>query len=1057
MRVLLTTLCLLLLGAAFAAPVVNTWQQKIPNRFYADARRDIKVDGDLTEWSFKGNFVEINTDTALQNPPPVLSRADLSATVRLAWDSKFLYLAAVVKDDNLTPLAKAKDMPWSCDSLIMTLTVFGPTKDSSRYQQKRTVETTPTPFFGFSFYTPATGPRKWTEHSSYVTRKTADGYNVEAAISLADIGYNPRSGDRIKMAYILSDVDPGGKFTQLTLGFPQRIVSTSTSDNYMLDLVFRGSEAWTGEMVTAQRKFNNPTSLDFLGSVDVFKDRVRLKSIVLKDNGGKTMAALPVEMALKPGVTTSFSGKFTDDNLTPGVYEIAAVLDDAGKPATSAAQALFEIVASKETAQGTVGKLPDRYLVPDPYRMAFPSNSWGYTQQTITKDDYLKLVKRVYDFEYASIYSKGDKADSAHFGMHYCMAPLALYKATGEEKYLKTVLSLMRGQNEAAKKGTPSIYPIGLNKLVALLLSDANVKDDDRKMLQELMPNTINATWATSRPEEWGAFNRALLWGGMTDIAATIMPNSPNAKQWRTYADLEWNSWWPFRDHDENSSDYNAASMMDYLDWAAFRNPDLLKDPGFAKWVERYMYQVTPCGGMPGYGDASPWNASAMAWLPVYERMATITRDGRFKWAAHRLLEYFNRQMDDLFSYHQVYDSAAQGCAWAYIYADDSVQEVQPEMKSRVLTRHQVLPVDDALRKEMLTYGIKGLFYKLGNDMQPDKLILRAGGDPFAPCGMVELCSNAGHQMSSVPNFNNLMQQRSVLLTDLGYYEKGSEYHNVIFIEDLTGIAPEVPDEVVTVPAFKAGNGCTYAAINVENYKNWPVTNDRRILFTNQGLVLVKDLVDFKQPFVCRVRQQWQTREITPKGGENWVNTCIPTILMSGLGLGRGVQRWNNPNWDLLIYFTPQQGRDYEVFDRSLENIWQAVPLRISQRYRGLPEKGKPLHFTTLLWPHKPVIEVEDYVKRITVLTDTPQVTVFKVAVDDVNTCYLGINDSGTTVTAGDLSTDASVFEFQSAQTQTGASCYLFAQDVTNFAVGGKSFQQSPGKINVDKSFTVAK
>ncbi|MBI3923701.1 MAG: hypothetical protein HY318_19935, partial [Armatimonadetes bacterium] len=156
----------------------------------------------------------------------------------------------------------------------------------------------------------------------------------------------------------------------------------------------------------------------------------------------------------------------------------------------------------------------------------------------------------------------------------------------------------------------------------------------------------------------------------------------------------------------------------------------------------------------------------------------------------------------------------------------------------------------------------------------------------------------------------------------------------------------------------------------------------------------------------------------------------------------------------LLIYFTPQPGRDYEVFDRSLENEWQAVPLRVSQRYRGLPEKGKPIHFTTLLYPHRPQLEVEEFVKRVTVLKDTPEVTVFKVAFEDKRTIYLGINDTGTRIEAGDIATDARVFVFEGDPTaQPMKPTYLLAQEVSDFSVGGKAIHTSGTKTNVDKSF----
>ncbi|MDP7248384.1 MAG: hypothetical protein QGF00_02175, partial [Planctomycetota bacterium] len=168
--------------------------------------------------------------------------------------------------------------------------------------------------------------------------------------------------------------------------------------------------------------------------------------------------------------------------------------------------------------------------------------------------------------------------------------------------------------------------------------------------------------------------------------------------------------------------------------------------------------------------------------------------------------------------------------------------------------------------------------------------------------------------------------------------------------------------------------------------------------------------------------------------------------------LGRGVQRWLNPAWDLLIYFTPQPGRDYEVYDRSLENVWQAVPLRLSQRYRGLPKLGQPIHFTTLLWPHKPELDVDKYVNRIHILRDDPKVTGFRVDLTDQKSIFLGINDSGKEATCGEVTTDASVFVLTCGR--DGKSLkpgHLFAVDVSAFSLSGKAVHQSEEQVRVDR------
>lgn len=1033
-----------------AAAEIQASTADAPDRYFAPKCGEITVDGDLREWKWGDNVIALNTGTCWLSPGPVASPEDSSALVQFAWDgARTLYLAAKVSDQDLVAMEKTDTMPWSCDSLMLSLTTFGPTTDCERFRQVKTTATATEPFFGFSYYTDTTGPRKWTEHTRYAVRKTKGGYAIEAAVSLADIGYAPRPGDRIKTSFIVPDHDAGGKFSQLLRGQSRSQPGFGT----WLDLRFRDDAPFAGEVVPVQKKFLPGADPAFVGQIDVFKPGLTLTALRLKDPAGQVVATQPADIKLEPGRRLVFSASFAGASLKPGPYEVAVVTSDGKRESNGAIHESFEIVASAE-AGAVAGKLPDRYLVPDPYRFAFPSDPARYQPKAVTKADYLALTQRVLDAE-KSIFAKGRAANAGQHGPYYGLGAYVAFKATGDTNMLEAALGMMRGAHEAHATGAMTPHWAYMHKVVSLFLADPAVPEADKVWLKEFTPRVLAILWKTERPREWGAFNRALIWGAFLEIGAKLLPDNPAAKEWKAYADFEWESWWPYRDHDENSSDYNASSMMDYLDWAEFRDPAYLKDPGIARWLERELYQVVPAGAFPGYGDANPWNASCWQWIAVFERAATITRDGRFKWAAHRLLDYATRQIDDLMSYHAVYDGAAQSCAWAWLYADDTIAEVAPEMKSRVLQRARVVRVDDALRKEMAEKrGITGLYFKLEDGQQPDKLILRAGGDPFAPAGMLELCSDAGHHSSSVPNFNSFMHRRSVLLTDLGYFEKGPEYHNVVFIEDLTGIAPEASSEQVSVPAFLAGSQATYAAIRVDNYKGWPALNDRRVLFTGEGPVLVKDLVSFHTPFVARVRQQWQTRDVSPKGGANWVNTCIPTLIQSGLGLGRGVYRWNNPNWDLLIYFTPQTGRDYEVFDRSLENIWQTVPLRVSQRYRGLPEKDKPIHFTSLLWPHTPEMDVEKYVERIQVIEDTPAVTAFCVRLTDQKVLYLGINDTGEKREFGPVSTDAAAFAIVAAGEEKDRKVtYVYALDARTLVAFGKSYQQADAKGSVDKAF----
>jgi hypothetical protein len=105
----------------------------------------------------------------------------------------------------------------------------------------------------------------------------------------------------------------------------------------------------------------------------------------------------------------------------------------------------------------------------------------------------------------------------------------------------------------------------------------------------------------------------------------------------RQYVDFTWNHWWKFRDFYENSAGYGSHSLEMILEtWALTGQLDLLKDPGMVKLADRLLAEVAPNGAMPGYGDGTNYSTAPGGWVWFFEAMAAATRDGRYKWAAHR-------------------------------------------------------------------------------------------------------------------------------------------------------------------------------------------------------------------------------------------------------------------------------------------------------------------------------------------------------------------------------------------------------------------------------------
>ena len=131
------------------------------------------------------------------------------------------------------------------------------------------------------------------------------------------------------------------------------------------------------------------------------------------------------------------------------------------------------------------------------------------------------------------------------------------------------------------------------------------------------------------------------------------------------------------------------------------------------------------------------------------ERVAAKTGDGRYRFGAHKLLNYLR---------YQSHDSAPRsfrlddGSSWlislAYLFADDSVKPVQPDPGSlwnkRVETARVPL-TDKKLTERLLgnadprtNHGHICCGWFLTGKEWPDKLVLRSGWNPGELFALVE-------------------------------------------------------------------------------------------------------------------------------------------------------------------------------------------------------------------------------------------------------------------------------------------------------------------------------
>lgn len=117
-------------------------------------------------------------------------------------------------------------------------------------------------------------------------------------------------------------------------------------------------------------------------------------------------------------------------------------------------------------------------------------------------------------------------------------------------------------------------------------------------------------------------------------------------------------------------------------------------DPGMQRLWRRLMTEVTPDGAVNPHGPNGGWNSTAGFRLFALELAAAKTRNGEYRYAAHKVMNYLRYQAgpimgDGSLREHEV----GQHVALAWLFADDSVAPVMPPPGSAWNLRVELHPV----------------------------------------------------------------------------------------------------------------------------------------------------------------------------------------------------------------------------------------------------------------------------------------------------------------------------------------------------------------------------
>jgi len=1005
----------------------------------------IVIDGKLDEWDMADTPIVINPEETA-NPliknfvdpsNPIKGAADISGRVALAWDEKYFYVAGQVTDDHLLgvrpdSLGNQGPAPWGCDSVILDMNSF-------RQPMTRNNPYSPNVTLGLRYAPMGPKPRgsllsdasvldakdlfwKVTRNSKWAVSETPKGWSVEAAITWSDLGYTPRIGDRLFIGCMLADVDPNQPLKQVGWG-----CSGSVKDHPVFRLSARTDVLGLISVSADEVATDAPWTIRM--EVDALSGTVRLARLRVLNAAGKVVLERAVDMDTPKGMTGVGQHTFKPGEIDkPGRYTIEAVLATADGPVTIARQALRVIEPAPEPpmVQNPGGEIHHMR----PSRVAH--STWdlhgrGLIKHNFVKgkDDYIPFIKKY--VEPGFIANVRQQIDTqSPWGSGYLLEALALHKLTGNEEYVKLGRDLMDFELKRAAVNFWKILPYAAYRYYTWK-QDPNSPwaPPDAEKRYRAMFYPIAAKPGNGYFAESGTHNR--IWASYCILKAARrfaeQDGKPIDPRVIAYTDFHQKLLEDMGDDDDASSGYNWG-WLDFALSIYYNQGDLspmLKNPGYAKVVTRYAETISPSGAMPTFGADSGWpSAGKSMW--TFELMAALTRDGRYRWAAHRVAEYlYNYLYNDATQYHLPADNMKSLFALAYLFADDGIAPRPPAGNSRLTWRHPMITTPPELKKEHP--GMADIMM-IPQGWIPDKLILSSGNDPRGIWGLVELLPFGGHGGSLPGNLIALVQHDSVLLAGQGYYEQSQPYQNILWIEDLDGLAANPQPVTTEVPILADDAAFTFARVKSIAYQQLPVTYTRDILFDKTGFMVVKDRAKFDSAVRVRLGPCYQTRDIGPQCGENWFNTYYEEMYVTGLGLGRGVQSFMTPPWDLLLYFSPRRGLKHTVADSYAENPYRQSPIRMRQARAGITVPGQEITFTSVLLPHAPMLAPQNLLQpppeendapHIEVAQDDETLTVLKVVTEsDPNNRIRSVhwvmfNNTGGLAKAGPLQSDALV------------------------------------------------
>jgi len=548
-------------------------------------------------------------------------------------------------------------------------------------------------------------------------------------------------------------------------------------------------------------------------------------------------------------------------------------------------------------------------------------------RRAIMRKDYVDFVRPE---------SRGFESgpDRGQYGPRHALAALAVFAREGDTDLGLGIKATLRHYADWVQKcvdeqqGVFSMEGATLCALHFRELRKAGLIDpEDEDWIKRLFMNLrrYHCAWQPGDGLWRGSHHRSQAQGINHALAAALYPDQPDVDIWNTYAAQVWSDWWNYRDVGINDSGYFYSSFCNILRAAELLGrTEVFTDPESRRLFDRILGEITPDGAGVPYGASGGYHGQAGACIFALETAARYTQDGRYRWVAHRIMNY-GQQRGFSTGHHHLQAVSHEFIALASLVCDDSVAPVVPDVGSRLLMRKEIVRLTNEQAREMFPNagGVDCNMFMTERDM-PNKLVLRSGWNPGDLYMLVECF--ARHDPLN-PTAILGLERHSASFAEMTP-EKFVSRENAVAIEDLSGTGRYLGQRPftgkralplgwsgmeVTVPVLSDYRLATHARIDVDGYMGYEAKHSREILFVKNRFVLLRDETQFDDRFRAAVGPVWNTQRIGASRGEHWLNTWFQGHFF------QGIQMYESPAWDLLVYHVPRAGARVVVAEAPID------------------------------------------------------------------------------------------------------------------------------------------